>query len=1099
MPYVHPGRNPESPDNRQGRDAGVRVGGETDKGTPPKAIDVGRMGMLDISAGIFAPEPAAEALARLNRELRAVSTCHQTLMRAKDEQTLLNDICRIVCDEAGYRMAWVGFAEQDEAKSVRPVASAGFDDGYLEFLKITWADTDWGRGAVGAAIRTGRSVCLQNYATDPVCIPWRAEALRRGYLSGIALPLKDESGVVFGTLNMYSPEPNAFTSEEVRLLEELAGDLAFGIMVLRARDERKHIYRRLQSNLRFFECMDQINLAIQEARDLEQMISQVLGATLSIFGCDRAWLLHPCDPEAATWRVPMERTRPEYPGASAADVEFPMGPENLETVTAALDSPSPVSFDPKSERAVPEGLTAAFGVQSMLCMAIRPMTGKAYMFGLHQCSHPRTWTEDEKTLFEAIGRRLADGLTSLIAYRDLRDREGQLRTLVQTIPDLVWLKDVDGGYLGCNPQFERLVGLAEKDIIGKTVNDLVDKDLAELFREHDRRVMTTGRLQVAQTWLSFAADGYRGLFEVVKTPMRDQAGKPIGTLSIARDITERAKTEEELRIAAAAFEAQEGIVIVGADKRILRVNRAFTEITGYTTEDVMGTTPAALRSGQHDAGFYQAIWDRIAREGTWQGEVWNRRKSGEVFPSWFSAAAVKCGSGNVTHYVGTLIDITERKAAEKQIEHLAYYDPLTLLPNRRLFMDRLQQALAGSARSGHKGALLFIDLDNFKILNETAGHDVGDQLLVEVARRIAACVGNADTAARLGGDEFVVLLEDLSECIREAAAHAKEMGEKILSALDQPYTIAGRLHHSTPSIGVTLFIDAVDSVDELLKQADIAMYQAKSAGRNTLRFFDPEMQGALAAWTVMESALRLAIRDRQFVLHYQPQVDDAGRFVGAEALLRWRHPERGLVAPGEFIPLAEETGLILPIGRWVLEAACSRLKDWAGDPRTRELCLAINVSARQFRQADFVDQVREALERAGAPAAKLKLELTESLIIDDIEGTIEKMRALKKLGVGFSMDDFGTGYSSLSYLTRLPLDQLKIDRSFVRNLPDSANDAAVVQTIITLANSLGLAVIAEGVETEAQREFLASHGCPTYQGFLFSPPVDIARFEQLLA
>ena len=479
MPYVHPGRNPESPDNRQGRDAGVRVGGETDKGTPPKAIDVGRMGMLDISAGIFAPEPAAEALARLNRELRAVSTCHQTLMRAKDEQTLLNDICRIVCDEAGYRMAWVGFAEQDEAKSVRPVASAGFDDGYLEFLKITWADTDWGRGAVGAAIRTGRSVCLQNYATDPVCIPWRAEALRRGYLSGIALPLKDESGVVFGTLNMYSPEPNAFTSEEVRLLEELAGDLAFGIMVLRARDERKHIYRRLQSNLRFFECMDQINLAIQEARDLEQMMSQVLGATLSIFGCDRAWLLHPCDPEAATWRVPMERTRPEYPGASAADVEFPMGPENLETVTAALDSPSPVSFDPKSERAVPEGLTAAFGVQSMLCMAIRPMTGKAYMFGLHQCSHPRTWTEDEKTLFEAIGRRLADGLTSLIAYRDLRDREGQLRTLVQTIPDLVWLKDVNGGYLGCNPQFERLVGLAEKDIIGKTVNDLVDKDLAE--------------------------------------------------------------------------------------------------------------------------------------------------------------------------------------------------------------------------------------------------------------------------------------------------------------------------------------------------------------------------------------------------------------------------------------------------------------------------------------------------------------------------------------------------------------------------------------------------------------------------------------------
>ncbi|MGD0642241.1 MAG: EAL domain-containing protein, partial [Roseiarcus sp.] len=930
--------------------------------------------------------------------------------------------------------------------------------------------------------------------------PWRAEALQRGYLSGIALPLKDESGVVFGTLNMYSPEPNAFTSEEVRLLEELAGDLAFGITVLRARAERKHIYRRLQANLRFFECMDQINLAIQEACDLEQMMGRVLAATLSIFGCDRAWLMHPCDPEAATWRVPMEHTRPEYPGAGAADVEFPMGPENLEVVTAVLDSPGPVSFDAASGRDVAEGMKkVGFDIQSMLCMAIRPKTGKAYMFGLHQCSHPRVWTEDEKTLFQAIGRRLADGLTSLIAYRDLRDREGQLRTLVQTIPDLVWMKDADGAFLRCNPQFERFVGLAEKDIIGKTVSDLVDKDLAEVFREHDHRVMTTGRPHVAQTWVTFAADGYRGLFEVVKTPMRDQAGEPIGTLSIARDITERAKTEEELRIAAAAFEAQEGIVIVGADKRILRVNRAFTEITGYTTEDVMGRTPDALRSGEHNVDFYQAIWDRIAREGTWWGEVRNRRKNGEIFPSWFSAAAVKRDNGEITHYVATLVDITERKAAEKQIEHLAYYDPLTRLPNRRLFLDRLQQALAGSGRSGHKGALLFIDLDNFKILNETSGHDVGDQLLVEVGRRIAACVGAADTAARLGGDEFVVLLEDLSECLREAAARAKEMGEAILSALNQPYTIAGRPHHSTPSIGVTLFIDAVDSLDELLKQADIAMYQAKSAGRNTLRFFDPDMQGALAARTVLDSALRLAIRDRQFVLHYQPQVDGAGGLIGAEALLRWRHPERGLVAPGEFIPLAEETGLILPIGRWVLEAACSRLKDWAADPRTRGLNLAINVSARQFRQADFVDQVREALERAGAPAAKLKLELTESLIIDDIEGTIEKMRALKELGVGFSMDDFGTGYSSLSYLTRLPLDQLKIDRSFVRNLPDNANDAAVVQTIITLADSLGLAVIAEGVETEAQRQFLASHGCPTYQGYLFSAPVDIAQFERLLA
>ena len=1054
--------------------------------------------MLDICSDTSQREGAEDARWRLNRELRAISSCHQTLMRAVDEQTLLDDICRIACEEAGYHMVWVGFAEHDDAKSVRPVASAGFDDGYIAQAGITWADTERGRGPAGTAFRTGETVCIQDYARDPLAAPWRAEALRRGYRSGIALPLKDEGSVAFGTLNIYSTEPNAFTSEEIRLLKELSGDLAFGIMVLRARAERKRIDRRLEANLHFFECMDQVNLAIQETNDIEQMTSQVLDSALSFFDCDRAWLMHACDPEAASWRAPTSRTRPSYPSTLAQDTDLPMNPDVLGMMTAVLASRGPVSFDLASERAPPEALAAGCGVQSMLCMAIYPKADKAYMFGLHQCSFPRIWTEEEKRLFQEIGRRLADALASLRAYSDLRNREEQLRTLVQTIPDLVWLKDANGAYLSCNAQFERLIGATEREIVGKTAYDFVDKDIADGFRDNDRQAMAGGKPHAYEEWLTFAADGYRGLFETIKTPMRDQAGRPIGTLGIARDITERNKAEEQLRIAATAFEAQEGIVITDANKTILRVNRAYSEITGYAADEAVGRTPRMMQSDRHDAAFHRAMWDRIAREGSWQGEIWNRRKDGEVFPAWLNITAVRGDRGEITHYVGTLIDITERKAAEKEIEHLAYYDPLTQLPNRRLFLDRLQQALAGCGRSGRKGGLLFIDLDNFKILNETSGHDVGDQLLVEVARRLAACVSNGDTVARLGGDEFVVLLEDLSENAQEAAARTEDVGEQILSELNRPYTIAGRVHHSTPSLGVTLFMDAEDSLDELLKQADIALYQAKSDGRNTLRFFDPEMQGALAARTFLEAALRLGIRDRQFVLHYQPQVDGAGALIGAEALVRWRHPERGLVSPGEFIPLAEETGLILPIGRWVLEAACSRLKAWAGDPRTRDLHLSINVSARQFRQVDFVDQVRNALEQAGAPAARLKLELTESLVVDDIEGAIEKMRTLKRLGVGFSMDDFGTGYSSLSYLTRLPLDQLKIDRSFVRNLPDNANDAVVVQTIITLAKSLGLAVIAEGVETEAQRQFLERWGCPTYQGYLFSPPLEIARFERLL-
>jgi diguanylate cyclase (GGDEF)-like protein/PAS domain S-box-containing protein len=697
-----------------------------------------------------------------------------------------------------------------------------------------------------------------------------------------------------------------------------------------------------------------------------------------------------------------------------------------------------------------------------------------------------------------ITERKAAEAALLRLNREVQDSEGRLRTLVQTIPDLIWLKDIEGIYLSCNPQFERFFGAPEAEIVGKTDYDFVDKELADSFRENDGKAMAAGKPTSNEEWVTFADNGYRALLETTKTPMRDHTGKPIGVLGIARDITERHKNEEQLRIAATAFEAQEGIVITNADKVILQTNRAFSSITGYALDEVVGKTPHFLQSGRHDMAYYKAMWDQIHRVGSWQGEIWDRRKNGEIYPEWLNITAVKNNLGEITHYVGTFIDFTARKAAEKEIEHLAFFDLLTQLPNRRLLMDRLQQALAGSSRSRRRGALLFIDLDNFKMLNDTRGHDVGDQLLIKVADLLATCVREGDTISRLGGDEFVVMLEDLSENPQEAAAQTKALGEKILATLGRHYALAGHEHHSTSSIGATLFGGSENSVEEVIKQADIAMYQAKSAGRNTLRFFDPDMQAVLTVRANLEAALRQGILQQQFVLYYQPQVDGVRGIIGAEALIRWQHPERGMVSPAQFIPLAEETGLILPIGQWVLEEACAQLKAWAVDPGTRDLRLAINVSAQQFRQENYVDQVVLALERSGAPAARLKLELTESLVLDDIEGTIKKMHALKQLGVGFSMDDFGTGYSSLSYLTRLPLDQVKIDQSFVRNLPDNSNDAAIVQTIITMARSLGLAVIAEGVETEAQRQFLERHGCPIYQGYLFSKPVALAAFEEFM-
>jgi diguanylate cyclase (GGDEF)-like protein len=454
--------------------------------------------------------------------------------------------------------------------------------------------------------------------------------------------------------------------------------------------------------------------------------------------------------------------------------------------------------------------------------------------------------------------------------------------------------------------------------------------------------------------------------------------------------------------------------------------------------------------------------------------------------------------GTATHYVGTFSEFTQNKEAEAEIHRLAYYDPLTQLPNRRLLHDRIGQAFASSARSGQYGALLFLDLDHFKNFNDTLGHAVGDQLLTEAARRIRDNVREGDTVARLGGDEFVVMLEDLSVEVQEAAIQTGLVAEKIREVLALPYDLDGHETHCPASLGATLFRNHEESMDAVLRHADLAMYKAKNSGRNTLRFFDPAMQTSLDERSALESDLRLALERGQLHLYYQAQMDGERRITGAEALLRWEHPERGWLLPDGFIPLAEETGLILPIGRWVLETACAQLKAWSVSPATRALRLAVNVSARQFRQPEFVAQFSQALSEAGVEPTRLKIELTEGQVIDGVDDAIAKMQALRALGVGFSLDNFGTGFSSLSYLTRLPLEQLKIDRSFIRDLPDGLSDAAIVQTIITMGKILGLDVIAEGVETEAQRECLAGYGCLASQGFLFARPLPLTAFEALL-
>jgi diguanylate cyclase (GGDEF)-like protein/PAS domain S-box-containing protein len=584
----------------------------------------------------------------------------------------------------------------------------------------------------------------------------------------------------------------------------------------------------------------------------------------------------------------------------------------------------------------------------------------------------------------------------------------------------------------------------------------------------------------------------------VTVPTQDELSLISGYANLAQLAVESSRDQNSLSISAIAFESKDGMLVTDANKKILRVNHSFTKITGFSEEDVMGKILGMHGSVTADVNLYASIWNDIESVDVCEAEFNNYRKNGEVYPEQIAITKVKDSNGVTTNYVASVSDIAISKAAAEEIQSLAFYDPLTKLPNRRLLTDRLKHALAASARSGRDGALLFLDLDHFKTLNDSLGHDVGDLLLQQVAERLSACVREGDTVARLGGDEYLVMLVDLSTHSIEAAAQSKLIGERILAALNQPYRLNDSVYQSTASIGIALFSNHDQSLDDLLKHADIAMYQAKKVGRNAMRFFDPQMQETIHARVELEAELRKAHELKQFSLHYQVQVDHLGNALGAEALIRWNHPERGLVSPFHFVPLAEETGLILPIGQWVLDTACAQLKAWQRNVVSHELTLSINVSAKQFRQENFVEQVQTAVRRHVIDPSLLKLELTESILVESVENTISTMNALKVIGVQFSLDDFGTGYSSLQYLKRLPLYQLKIDQSFVREIVVDSSDKAIVETIIAMAKSLELEVIAEGVETEEQQQILMEKGCMKYQGYLFSKPVPIKEFDAFL-
>jgi diguanylate cyclase (GGDEF)-like protein/PAS domain S-box-containing protein len=704
------------------------------------------------------------------------------------------------------------------------------------------------------------------------------------------------------------------------------------------------------------------------------------------------------------------------------------------------------------------------------------------------------------TGFAGIARDITRRKLAEQAHQDAEERylhlfDGALEGMYRT--------NLDGSVMSANPALIRMLGYDSEDSY-KALIKHVGSDVWAHPEEREELLRTIGICHVVRGYeCQFKRrDGSLLWISLDARFACDAEGQPLYLEGFCEDISARKEAEKLLQQSEAryrtAFQTTLDAVAINRvdDGSYIECNKAFIDISGYSHQEIIGHTSLELNiwvDGRDRLKMVQLVRQDANCRNL---EAQFRRKNGEIFWGLMSATAME--TDGVPCVLSITRDISDAKIAEEEIRTLAFYDTLTGLPNRRLLLERLQQSLVMSKRSMRKRALLVVDLDNFKTVNDTQGHQTGDLMLSEVARRLSRCARETDTIARLGGDEFVVMLEELSETASDAAAQAQNVAEKILTAIAEPYELSGHTCLGACSIGITVFGDPREDSSEVLQQADIAMYQAKAAGRNTMHFFAPALQAAVNARAALEDDLRQAIRNQQFLLWYQPQIS-RGRLVGAEALLRWQHPRRGTLAPGEFIHLAEETGLILPLGNWVLETACMQIAAWSTNKETESLIIAVNISARQFRQPDFVDQVLGSLERTGAEPHNLKLELTESMLVENIEDVIANMTALKAHGIQFSLDDFGTGYSSLAYLHRLPLDQLKIDQSFVRGLLEDGTYGAIAQAVISLGFAMGLSVIAEGVETEAQRAFLTHLGCHHFQGYLFSRPLPLEDFQMRMA
>ena len=700
-----------------------------------------------------------------------------------------------------------------------------------------------------------------------------------------------------------------------------------------------------------------------------------------------------------------------------------------------------------------------------------------------------SWAKGSYALLFPVAVFLAMGVAFSWSHDRLRRSERRMREMFDQASEGVFVADLDGRYTDVNEAGCRMLGYSRDELLGRPIAELIPPaDVPRLAEERQR--MLAGGTQVSE-WTLRRKDGSWLPVEVSAKILPGRQWQ-----AFVRDISERRLAQEQLRQAATVFDStNEAIVVADAGRRIVTVNQAFTAITGYQPHEVVGRSPSLLRSGRQDEAFYRALWDSIERTGQWQGEIWDQRKNGELFPAWENISAIRDAGGAISHYVAVLSDITPVKRAEERLEHLAHHDPLTGLPNRLLFVGSLRQSIEHARRHGEKVALLFIDLDRFKLINDSLGHPAGDALLKTIGARLKAAVRAEDVVTRFGGDEFTVALDEVAD--PEAAGH---LAGKLIAEISRPLHLDGHEVAVGASIGIALFPDDAEGADELIKMADTAMYRAKEQGRGTYEFYTRDISLRVHERLALENELRRALERGELRLHYQPRFEPVSRQpLGVEALLRWQHPKHGLIGPERFIGVAEDSGLINAIGAWVLNAACAQARAWL-DRGLAPVCIAVNVSGRQILYDHLSEEIEDAMRIARlSPAdAAIEIEITES-VLQHFDPAVEVLRRLRALGIRVAIDDFGTGYSSLGMLKQLPVDTLKIDRVFVRHLPDDGDSRAIVGAIVSMAHTLGLRVVAEGVETEAQLAFLCGGGCDEVQGYLLAAPAPPEEVAALLA